>query len=294
MDYKNTLNLPKTDFPMKANLAQREPEILKFWQDKNIYQEIRKKNKGKKKFILHDGPPYANGHIHLGHALNKILKDIVVRFRTMQGFDSPYVPGWDCHGLPVEHQLFKELKISKEDIDRVSFRKKAFNYAMEYVDIQREEFQRLGIFGDWYNPYLTLDKKYESKIVWSFAQLVKKGYIYHGLKPVNWCSRCETALAEAEVEYEDHESDSIFVKFKIIKSSIGSIKADGHTYIVIWTTTPWTLIANVAVAVHPDFDYVLLDTEKGRLILAKQLLGSFLKYTQLKKSNIISEFKGRD
>jgi len=293
-DYKKTLNLPKTDFPMKANLAQREPDILKLWQEKKLYHEIRKKRKGQKKFILHDGPPYANGHIHLGHTLNKILKDIVVRFRTMQGYDCPYIPGWDCHGLPVEHQLFKELKITKEDIDRVSFRKKAYDYAMKFVGIQKEEFKRLGIFGEWDNPYLTLDKKYEAKIVWSFAQLVKKGYIYHGLKPVNWCSRCETALAEAEVEYEDLESDSIFVKFKITNSNNKDLAVDDNTFIMIWTTTPWTLISNVAVAVHPDYDYVLLDTEKGRLILAKQLVGSFLEHTKLQKNNIVKEFKGRE
>jgi len=294
MDYKKTLNLPKTDFPMKASLPQREPEIMKFWQKIQIYKMIREDRKGKKKFILHDGPPYANGNIHIGHALNKILKDIVVRFKTMLGFDSPYIPGWDCHGLPVEHQLFKELNITKEQIDRISFRKKAFKYAMRYVDIQREEFKRLGIFADWQNPYLTLDSKYESKIVWSFAQLIKKGFIYHGLKPVNWCFKCETALAEAEVEYDDHESESIFVKFKIVESQNKDIKVDSDTYILIWTTTPWTLISNVAVAVHPDFDYVFIDTKIGKLILAKKLANSLLELLSLKDSKIIKEFRGKD
>ncbi|MFC1754334.1 isoleucine--tRNA ligase [Thermoproteota archaeon] len=294
MDYKKTLNLPKTDFPMKASLSQREPEWLEYWQKNDIYSKIRDKRSGSKKFILHDGPPYANGHIHIGHALNKILKDIVVRFKTMQGFDSPYIPGWDCHGLPVEHQLFKELKIHKDQIDRVEFRKKAFAYAMKFVDIQREEFKRLGIFGDWDNPYLTLNPKYESKIIWSFAQLVKNGYIYHGLKPVNWCFRCETALAEAEVEYENHESESIFVKFKITNSENENIKVDGDTYIAIWTTTPWTLISNVAVAVHPDFEYVLAKTKYGNLIFAKELMGSLTELLSLGEPQVVKEFKGAD
>src|SRR3989338_2662306 len=185
MEYKNTLNLPRTDFPMKADLPNREPKILKSWQDSGLYEKIRKIYKGEKKFILHDGPPYANGSIHMGHALNKILKDIVIRYKTMRGFDSPYVPGWDCHGLPVEHKLFKELKIAKYDIDQVHFRKKAHDYAMKYVGIQREEFKRLGILGDWDRPYLTLSKDYEAQIVRSQARLVEKGYIYKDLKPVN-------------------------------------------------------------------------------------------------------------
>ncbi|MFH1621923.1 MAG: isoleucine--tRNA ligase [Candidatus Omnitrophota bacterium] len=294
MDYKQTLNLPKTDFPMKASLPQREPEIIKNWQQSKTYQKIREKMKGKQKFILHDGPPYANGNIHIGHALNKILKDMVVKFKTMQGFDSPYIPGWDCHGLPVEHQLFKELNITKEQIDRVSFRKKAFQYAMSYVEIQKEEFIRLGVFGDWQNPYLTLDPKYETKIVWSFAQLIKKGFIYHGLKPVNWCFKCETALAEAEVEYDNHQSESVFVKFKITESKVKDIKASEDTYILIWTTTPWTLISNVAVAVHPDFDYIFVETKFGKLILAKKLANSFFESLSIKDAKIIKEFKGKD
>ncbi|MFC1646308.1 isoleucine--tRNA ligase [Candidatus Omnitrophota bacterium] len=294
MDYKQTLNLPKTDFPMKASLPQREPEIIKNWQQNKVYQKIRTSRKGKQKFILHDGPPYANGNIHIGHALNKILKDIVVKLKTMQGLDSPYVPGWDCHGLPVEHQLFKELNITKEQIDRFSFRKKAFQYAMGYVEIQKEEFIRLGVFGDWQNPYLTLDPKYESKIIWSFAQLIKKGFIYHGLKPVNWCFKCETALAEAEVEYDNHQSESVFVKFKITESKIKNIKANEDTYILIWTTTPWTLISNVAVALHPDFDYVFVQTKFGKLILAKQLANSLFETLSLKETKIIKEFKGKD
>jgi isoleucyl-tRNA synthetase len=262
MDYKSTLNLPKTDFPMKADLPKREPLFLKEWQDKDIYSLIRKKSKGKPKYILHDGPPYANGDIHIGHALNKTLKDIIVKHKTMQGFDSAFVPGWDCHGLPVEHQLFKELGINKHQIAQVDFRKKAYAYAMRFVNTQKEQFKRLGVFGDWENPYLTLDPGYEEAIVRSFGELVKKGYIYRGLKPVNWCYLCETALAEAEVEYEDHASPSIYVKFEVtgpqgmLKEMITQNK---KVYAVVWTTTPWTLIANAAIAVNPNFKYSLLE-----------------------------------
>ncbi|MBI4706985.1 MAG: isoleucine--tRNA ligase [Candidatus Omnitrophica bacterium] len=293
MDYKNTLNLPKTDFAMKADLPKREPVFLKDWLDKDIYKLIRQKMQGKPKYVLHDGPPYANGDIHLGHALNKTLKDIVVKFKTMQGFDSVYVPGWDCHGLPIEHQLFKELKINKYQISQVEFRKKAFDYAMKYVSNQREQFQRLGIFGDWQNPYLTLNRDYEEAIVRSFGELVQKGYIYRGLKPVNWCYRCETALAEAEVEYEDHSSPSIFVKFKLDELTGDRRQATGDTFLVIWTTTPWTLIANVAVAVHPDFLYSFIKTDKGNLIVASELLEKVLASSGIEKYELIKEVSGK-
>ena len=199
MEYKTTLNLPKTDFPMKASLSQNEPKLLEFWKKEGLYLEIRKQSKGKPKYVLHDGPPYANGNIHIGHALNKILKDIIIRYKTMRGFDSPYIPGWDCHGLPVEHQLFKELCITKEQIPQLEFRKKAYNYALKFVDVQKKDFIRLGVLGAWDKPYLTLDKKYEHAIVDALGELVKKGFVYRGLKPVNWCATCETALAEAEV-----------------------------------------------------------------------------------------------
>ena len=297
MDYKSTLNLPQTDFPMKANLAGREPLILDEWQKLGVYEELRKKNRGKTLFILHDGPPYANGPIHIGHALNKILKDIVVRYKTMRGFDAPYIPGWDCHGLPVEHQLFKELKITKEQIDRVEFRKKAFAYAKKYVEIQKKEFERLGVWGDWAHPYLTIDKSYEEAILNSFAELVKKGFIYRGLKPVNWCFQCETALAEAEVEYADRESDSIFVKFelkKVDKAKKIEIPSSGETSILIWTTTPWTLIANVAVAVHPDLDYVMISSGSANLVLAQERLGVVLDHLGIKDYKILSRVKGKD
>ncbi len=287
--YKSTLNLPQTEFAMKADLPKREPVFLKAWQGADLYRLIRKKSKGKPKYILHDGPPYANGDIHIGHALNKTLKDIIVKYKTMRGEDSAYVPGWDCHGLPVEHQLFKELKISKNQIPQLEFRKKAYDYALRYVSIQKEEFKRLGVFGDWENPYLTLTPDYEETIVNSLAVLCEKGYIYRGLKPVNWCFKCETALAEAEVEYDDHISPSIFVKFRLDENKDYS----KDTFLLIWTTTPWTLIANVAVAVHPDFTYLYIKTESGNLIVAKDLLEDVLSKGGIEKYEIIRDIGGR-
>ena len=295
MDYKPTLNLPATNFSMKANLPQNEPKILEFWRKENIYAKIRSKCLGRQKYVLHDGPPYANGNIHIGHGLNKILKDIIIRFKTMRGFDSPYIPGWDCHGLPVEHQLFKELNINKEQISQLDFRSKAGAYALKFVNLQKEEFKRLGIFADWDNPYLTLDKKYEYEIVRALGALVKKGFIYRGLKPVNWCVSCETALAEAEVEYEDKTSPSIYVKFKLIDSGKLALSTS-DTYLVIWTTTPWTLYGNVAAAVHPNLEYALVKTEKGDLIIAQDLLSSAFKELDLVDTGIKIEklFRGKD
>jgi len=289
MDYKPTLNLPKTDFAMKADLPKREPLFLKEWQEKDIYGLIRKKPHPKGKYVLHDGPPYANGNIHIGHALNKTLKDIIIKYKTMRGFNAPYVPGWDCHGLPVEHALFKELKMNKYQINQVEFRKKAQDYALKYVNIQKEEFKRLGVFGDWDNPYLTLSREYEEAIVSSFLELRRKGYIYRGLKPVNWCYKCETALAEAEVEYEDHTSPSVFVKFKLDNNK----DFPKESYLVIWTTTPWTLVANVAVAVHPDFSYLYLKTDKGNIIVANVRMQA-LPALGIEKYEVIREFKGKE
>lgn len=281
MDYKDTLNLPKTDFPMKGNLPVREPQILAEWEKEGIYGKIRGKLKDAPKYVLHDGPPYANGNIHIGHALNKTLKDIVVKYKTMQGFDSPYVPGWDCHGMPIEHQLFKEMKKTKHDVDQVKFRKKAFDFAMKFMQIQKEEFKRLGIFGDWDNPYLTLRPEYEKEVAASFNKLAREGFIYHGLKPINWCARCETALAEAEVEYEDHLSPSIYVKFIY----------DSGTFIV-WTTTPWTLISNVAIALHPELTYVEFKTKDGDVfIFAEDLLDNLTSKLGL-QGRVINKKKG--
>lgn len=295
MDYKDTLNLPRSDFSMKADLPKKEPIILKEWEDKNIYSLIRKASSGKRPFILHDGPPYSNGNIHMGHALNKILKDIVVKYNTMKGMDAPFIPGWDCHGLPVEHQLFKELRLSKSDISQVEFRKKAYKYAMRYVDIQKAEFKRLGVFGDWNHPYLTLNPKYEEEIINAFGKLVELGYIYKDLKPVNWCAKCETALAEAEVEYADKSSPSIYVRFKVkdVKNSPITKNLGPDTYFLIWTTTPWTLVANVAIAVHPKFNYLVVDTENGRLIIGEDLFNNVKERLNLKDAKVIKRILGK-
>ncbi len=252
MEYGSTLNLPKTKFSMKANLAQREPEFIKEWEKSDLYNKILDKNKNSgKKFILHDGPPYANGHIHLGHSLNKILKDIILKYKSMSGYYSPYVPGWDCHGLPIELQVIKKLK--GKQVTQDELRKKCREYAKNFVAIQKDEFKRLGVFGDWDNPYLTLSKEYEQAIVDSFNKLVKEGYVYRDLKPVYWCPSCQTALAEAEVEYENHSTPAITVKFPLKSNSF-----DKPAYWLIWTTTPWTLPANVAICIHPEEEYVKL------------------------------------
>lgn len=293
-DYQKTLNLPRTDFAMKANLVQREPQFLAKWEEDKIYQRLRQKAAGRKTFILHDGPPYANGHIHIGHALNKILKDIIVRYKTMKGFDAKYVPGWDCHGLPIEHQLLKDLKAKKGDFDTVVFRKKAHDYAMKFVGIQKEEFKRLGIWGEWEDPYLTLAPGYEHWILKSLASLTKRGYVYRHLKPVNWCPNCETALAEAEVEHEDKESPTVYVKFMVNDPSVLGLPTDKKAALLIWTTTPWTLLANVAVAAHPDFTYVAADLGSEILILEKSLSSAVLAKAGISDFKIIKEMKGKD
>jgi len=271
MDYQKTLNLPQTDFAMKAGLAQKEPKMLELWQNDKIYQSIRQKARGATPFILHDGPPYANGHIHIGHALNKILKDMIVKYKTMKGFDALYIPGWDCHGLPIEHQLLKDMKATKSDFDTVVFRKKANDYAMKFVEIQREEFKRLGIFAQWDEPYLTLNPGYEYWILKSLAELKKKGYVYRSLKPVNWCFSCETALAEAEVEHENKESPTVRVKFLVNNPEVLKLPSNKKVYLLVWTTTPWTLLANVAVAVNPEFTYAAFDTREEILIIEESL-----------------------
>lgn len=264
MSYKDTLNLPKTSFSMKANLAKLEPEIIANWRKLEIYSFLAKKRKARSKYILHDGPPYANGLIHIGHALNKILKDIVIKYQTLRGFNCPFVVGWDCHGLPVEHQLFKELKNTKHDVDVSDFRRKAKDYALKFVDLQSQDFERLGIFADWQNPYLTLDPNYEYSVIKLLQDLVAKQYVYRGRKPVNWCWNCETALAEAEVEYADKESDSTYLLFEA--------RGNKGVYFLVWTTTPWTLISNVAVAVHPQLKYVLIELKGRKVFVAENLV----------------------
>ena len=270
MNYKDTLNLPSTNFSMKANLADLEPKMLESWDKISIYAYLRKNRKGSDKFVLHDGPPYANGLIHIGHALNKILKDIIIKHKFMQGHDCPYVVGWDCHGLPVEHQLFKELNLSKHDVEVENFRDKAKEFALKFLDLQRQDFKRLGCFSDWDNPYITLDPNYEYAVIKLLEDLVKAGYVYRGRKPVNWCARCETALAEAEVEYLDKNSDSIFLLFPVTQGK--GIVTEEKTYFLVWTTTPWTLISNVAVAVHPQLEYCLTEYQGKTIILATHLL----------------------
>jgi isoleucyl-tRNA synthetase len=293
-DYKDTLNLPQTGFPMKANLPQREPEILNFWESEKIYEKMQEKNKDGTPYILHDGPPYANGHIHIGHALNKILKDIIVKYKSMNGFHSPYVPGWDCHGLPIELEVDKKLGKKKEEINILEKRDLCRQYAEKFVDIQREEFKRLGVFGDWSSPYLTMSYDYEASIVRELAEFVKGGFVYKGKKPVHWCPSCITALAEAEVEYADKESPSIFVRFRVLDEDLERIGLQGkEVYFVIWTTTPWTLPANLALAVNPEIKYVALDTGSSVYILAEQLLESLKERLSL-TGNVISRFTGSE
>ncbi len=292
MDYSKTLNLPKTDFPMRANLPEREPEILKFWDEIGIYRLVAEKNEGKPKFILHDGPPYANGHIHLGHTLNKVLKDIVVKYHTMAGYDSPYVPGWDTHGLPIEQQAIKAMGINRHAVHPVEFRRKCKEYALKFVEIQKEEFKRLGVRGDWEHPYLTLMPHFEAAQIGAFGEMAKRGYIYKGLKPVYWCATCETALAEAEVDYGEKRSPSIHVRFPVLEGRGGL--PEKNTYLVIWTTTPWTLIANVAICLHPDFDYVLARFGKAGYVVARDLLGRFAEAAGLPDPEVEREFKGKD
>src|SRR5262245_55215842 len=302
MDYKSTLNLPKTDFPMKANLPQREPELLAWWEKVHLYERIREAGKGRPRYLLHDGPPYANGRIHIGHALNKILKDIIVKSKTMAGFQSPYVPGWDCHGLPIEHQVLKDLGEKKKTLDAMAIRKLCREYAEKFYKIQREEFQRLGVLGDWQNPYLTMNHPYEAAIVREFGKFVERGGVYKGLKPVLWCTQDQTALAEAEVEYEDHTSPSIYVKFPLVSppSLLGSAAIFGLAFsenitkvsIVIWTTTPWTLPANQAVCLHPDIDYAFVQVGTEVLVVAEKLLPDVANKCQLPSHQILGIRKG--
>lgn len=290
---KYPINQPETPFPMRGDLAKREPAWLKQWQDKKLYERIRTARKGAKKFILHDGPPYANGDIHIGHAVNKILKDIIIKAKTMSGFDAPYVPGWDCHGLPIE--LVVEKNHGK-NIDPAKFRELCREYAAEQVARQKKDFIRLGVLGDWDNPYLTMDFKTEADIMRALGEINQNGYLYQGSKPVHWCVDCGSALAEAEVEYEDVNSPAIDVGFKVVDNAALSkafgVEVAGDTYAVIWTTTPWTLPANQAVSVHPELDYDLIQTTKGLLILAHDLAQSTLARYGEENFQVIATCKG--
>lgn len=301
MDYKNTLNLPQTDFPMKADLPRKEPDILKFWQDNRIYEKIGKKNETGKTFVLHDGPPYANGHIHIGHALNKILKDMLIKVQAMHGFRAEYVPGWDCHGLPIEHNVDKSLGQKKHTMSKLDIRRECRKFAQQFVDIQRQEFIRLGVLGRWDQPYLTMNYAYEAAIVEELAKIMRNGYVYKGKKPVYWCSHDVTALAEAEVEYEDHVSPSVYVRFAL-KDDKGKLPAQAKgqpVSFVIWTTTPWTLPANLAITVHPELIYVAFrvpaGSGKGAVYIVAQALLENLKemIPGWKEGEVAASFPGK-
>ena len=308
-DYKHTINLPNTGFPMKADLANREPGMLAAWERSGLYEKIRGVAKGRPSFVLTDGPPYANGAIHLGHAVNKILKDIIVKSRTLDGYDAPYVPGWDCHGLPIEMQVEKTHGRVGQKIDAKAFRAACREYAHKQVDAQRRDFKRLGVLGDWENPYMTMMPRFEAEQLRAFALIIKNGHVYKGFKPVHWCLNCRSALAEAEVEYEDKTSPSIYVRFPVVDSAdlaqrFGieeARKAAGErrevpTSVVIWTTTPWTLPANRAVAVHPQFDYALIEFDLGRgaerLVLAVELIDAVMNALGFTEWSLIATVKG--
>ncbi|MFT3741846.1 MAG: isoleucine--tRNA ligase [Gammaproteobacteria bacterium] len=302
-DYKATLNLPRTDFPMRADLAKREPQMLAFWQDQAIYEKLRQRGAGRTKFILHDGPPYANGQIHIGHTLNKTLKDIVVKSKTLAGFDAPFVPGWDCHGLPIELNVEKKLDQRKQQVTPAEFRLLCRQYAQEQMQLQSESFQRLGVFGDWQHPYLTMDFSFEANVIRALAKMIAQGHLHRGSKPVHWCVLCGSALAEAEVEYRDKSSLAIDVRFPIkdVAALLQKFHLDPKAFdkagVVIWTTTPWTLSANQAVALHPDIDYVLVacqrpDAQEDILLVAERLVEALMTRGGISDYKILARCKG--
>lgn len=298
-DYKSTLNLPKTKFPMRGNLAKREPVILQRWYDDNLYGIIRKAKKGKKNFILHDGPPYANGSIHIGHSVNKILKDIIVKSKSMAGYDSPYMPGWDCHGLPIEHKVEQMIGKPGDKVSMLEFREACRSYATEQVEEQKKDFIRLGVLGDWEHPYLTMNFQTEANIIRVLGKIITNGHLYKGVKPVNWCFDCRSALAEAEVEYHDKTSPSIDIMFNAldndtVRMKFGVKMSEGQVSLVIWTTTPWTILANRGIALHPDFEYQLLQIEGRSLIFAKDMVESVMKRTGIRNWIVLGECKGAE
>jgi isoleucyl-tRNA synthetase len=296
MDYKSTLNLPNTAFPMKANLGKREPEQLKAWQDIGLYDLIRRSSKGRELYILHDGPPYANGYIHIGTALNKILKDIIVRSRQMAGFDAIYVPGWDCHGLPIEHNVDKEIGAKKKELTQAEVRRLCRAYAEKFINIQREEFKRLGVMGDWENPYLTMNYRYEAIIARECGKFAVEGSLFRSKKPIYWCFTCQTALAEAEIEYFDESTPSIFVKFPLKDDLSAAFPAlsGKRVSVVIWTTTPWTIPANLAIALHPDFDYAAVEVPGGEVyILARDLVDACMQQFGISDYTVIADIPAK-
>jgi isoleucyl-tRNA synthetase len=318
-DYKQTINLPKTDFPMKADLAQREPAMLKAWEEQGLYRRLREAAKGRPRFVLHDGPPYANGVIHIGHAVNKILKDIVVKSRSLDGFDAPYVPGWDCHGLPIELQVEKKHGRPGGKLDAAAFRAACRAFAQEQIDLQRTDFKRLGVLGDWENPYRTMDPRYEAQQLRALAAIIANGHVYKGAKPVHWCLDCRSALAEAEVEYEEHTSPAVDVSFPIVDlrdferrvglqaGALGDTSGPDES-IVIWTTTPWTLPANQAVALRADLRYALVEIEcagetpeacggggaRARVVLAADLIDTCVARFRARRGAVLAGFLGKD
>ncbi|HET7306538.1 MAG TPA: isoleucine--tRNA ligase [Gammaproteobacteria bacterium] len=301
-DYKSTLNLPRTDFPMKANLAQREPEMLKHWYAEDLYGQIRKVSEGRPRYIMPDGPPYANGDIHIGHAVNKILKDIVIKSHTLAGFDAPYVPGWDCHGLPIELMVEKKHGKAGQKLDARAFRAACREYAGKQVDRQRADFKRLGVLGDWDRPYLTMNPRYEADELRAFARILERGHVYKGFKPVHWCMDCGSALAEAEVEYADKTSPAVDVRFRVVDETDFLARFDtqpagkGPISVPIWTTTPWTLPANQAVALNAELDYVLVEVDLGagpeRLLVAEALLAQVMERYRVEKHEILGRAAG--
>jgi len=297
MDYTATLNLPKTDFSMRANLPQREPDMLKSMEDKNLYNEMLTRNEGKPYFVLHDGPPFSNGNIHMGTALNKVLKDFIVKYKSMAGFYTPYVPGWDNHGMPIESAIIKKNKLDRKKMSISDFRRACHEFAMNFVDIQMTSFKRLGVLGEWDNPYLTMDPKFEAKEVRVFGEMYKKGYIYKGLKPVYWCPRDETALAEAEIEYKDAPCTSIFVKFNVTDDNgkFEGLCDLSKTYFIIWTTTTWTLPGNLAIAIHPRESYSLIKASNGEFYVTADVLADrTMKNGGIEEYEIVATFKGSE
>ncbi|MEH7222486.1 isoleucine--tRNA ligase [Bacillus sp. JJ1566] len=291
MDYKETLLMPKTEFPMRGNLPNREPQVQEQWEKMNIYQMVQERTKGRPLFVLHDGPPYANGDIHMGHALNKIIKDMIVRFKSMNGYCAPYVPGWDTHGLPIETALTKNKKVNRKAMSVADFRKLCEEYAYEQINNQREQFKRLGVRGDWENPYITLKPEYEAQQIKVFGDMAKKGYIYKGLKPVYWSPSSESALAEAEIEYQDKRSASIYVAFPV-KDGKGVLEGDEK--IIIWTTTPWTIPANLGISVHPDLEYSVVSVDNSKYVVASALLEAVTKEIGWEEVTVVKTFKGRE
>lgn len=293
---KQTLNLPKTSFSMKAKLPQKEPELIRKWEHMRLYEKIQKKRANSPPFVLHDGPPYANGNIHLGTALNKILKDFIIKTKTMQNFKCPYLPGWDCHGLPIEIKVDQLLGDRKKDLSVIEIREECRKYALKYVRIQREQFKRLGVFGEWERPYLTMDPEYEAEVLRHLAAFFASGNVYKGKRPVHWCPHCRTALAEAEIEYKDHPSPSIYVKFPVISDLSRKIPAlkGKKVYVLIWTTTPWTLPANLAIAFHPEYEYAAFRSNKEVYIAAKRLVPVVVEELGLSSTKVLTTFLGKE